>query len=267
MNSQMMANQVSRIDSFLSNGDWDDAISQCEESLRKLSKIKRNGEYPFASGFEYDLSRKLFKASVMAHQSQEIILRYISLTKKCAIQITNETWQYNDLQIKEVSREIEVIDYLISILRRGEDIKRYFVHPFPGQAEPGYKLDYRKDPDSPRLNTQSNEYFNGAIDLLRMGRYAEALNYAEKALELDPLMYQAFNTRASALRALGRDQDAVISYIQGLKIKPDDEIIKDNLLSFLFFDFSGKGEKLFNSLSMEDRRIVENLAKNINKDR
>ena len=58
--------------------------------------------------------------------------------------------------------------------------------------------------------------------LLGRGRTREALEYAQRAVEITPQLYMAHNTLGRVLARLGRLQDAVKQYQQALQLKPDD---------------------------------------------
>ncbi|MGO9245546.1 MAG: tetratricopeptide repeat protein [Verrucomicrobiia bacterium] len=61
-----------------------------------------------------------------------------------------------------------------------------------------------------------------AATLLERGRAPEALEYAQRAVEITPQLYMAHNTLGRVLARLGRLQDAVKQFQQALRLKPDD---------------------------------------------
>ena len=60
-----------------------------------------------------------------------------------------------------------------------------------------------------------------AVALLDQGRAREALEYAQREVEIAPQLYMAHNTLGRVLDRLGRFQDAVEQYEQALHLKPN----------------------------------------------
>ncbi|MGC1248328.1 MAG: tetratricopeptide repeat protein, partial [Spirulinaceae cyanobacterium] len=50
----------------------------------------------------------------------------------------------------------------------------------------------------------------------------------DKAIEIKPDLYQAWNNRGAALEKLGKYQEAIFSYDKALEIQPDDQIAIEN---------------------------------------
>ena len=74
------------------------------------------------------------------------------------------------------------------------------------------------------IHKQMNEKLAMYLDfkkLKKLGRYEEALQAIDKALELKPDYSYAWNNKGIALRNLGRHEEALQAYDKALKLKPD----------------------------------------------
>jgi len=68
---------------------------------------------------------------------------------------------------------------------------------------------------------ETNLFCNQGNDLLNLGRYEEAITAYDEGLKIKPDDHLAWNNRGSALFNLGRLEEAIASYEQALKFKPD----------------------------------------------
>ncbi|MBK7130474.1 MAG: tetratricopeptide repeat protein [Crocinitomicaceae bacterium] len=79
-------------------------------------------------------------------------------------------------------------------------------------------------------STWADPYYNqGYIYLLIQENLDSAVYYMNKATELDPLYYQAFNNLGLAFEKKGDKQKAIKNYMKAVEINPDFKIAKDNL--------------------------------------
>ncbi len=62
-----------------------------------------------------------------------------------------------------------------------------------------------------------------------MGHYEQAITSFDQALKIKPDDDWAWNNRGVALKNLERYEEAVVSFDQALKIKPDDDSAWNNL--------------------------------------
>jgi Flp pilus assembly protein TadD len=69
-------------------------------------------------------------------------------------------------------------------------------------------------------------YFGNALD--NLGRYEDAIASYDEALKFKPDDHAAWNNRGIALGNLGRFEDAIASYDEALKFKPDDHAAWNN---------------------------------------
>ena len=75
------------------------------------------------------------------------------------------------------------------------------------------------------VHKQMNEKLAMYLDLKKLkklGRYEEALQAIDKALELNPDYSDAWYNKGVALRKLGRYEEALQAIDKALKLKPDD---------------------------------------------
>lgn len=57
----------------------------------------------------------------------------------------------------------------------------------------------------------------------REAKYAEAIGFFDKAIEIDPAHAAAWHDRGVCLRELGRDAEALKSFVRAVELAPDDE--------------------------------------------
>ena len=67
----------------------------------------------------------------------------------------------------------------------------------------------------------ASEWISKGNALKKLGRYAEAMEYYDKALEIDPKHALAWHNKGDALYALGRYEEAVDCYDRALEIDPN----------------------------------------------
>ena len=79
------------------------------------------------------------------------------------------------------------------------------------------------DPDNHVL------YSNRSAVLARLGRYEEALSDAERTVELKPDWPKGYSRLGYPLIQLGRYQEAKEKYMEGLKLDPDNQQLKEGL--------------------------------------
>jgi tetratricopeptide (TPR) repeat protein len=75
-----------------------------------------------------------------------------------------------------------------------------------------------------RGNKQAISFFNQGVALGNLGRLEEAITSYDKAVEIKPDYYDAWNSRGNALAHLGRFSDAIRSYDRALSIEPHNSI-------------------------------------------
>ena len=80
-------------------------------------------------------------------------------------------------------------------------------------------------------------------------KYEEALNYVEKALEINPDYNYAFNTKANILDKLGKKEEALIWYQKAAESKPENIIFLMNYcLSLLENKSKQKSKEIFDKI-------------------
>jgi tetratricopeptide (TPR) repeat protein len=81
--------------------------------------------------------------------------------------------------------------------------------------ETKWKTELADSPDSAEANREL------AMLLLDQGRAGEALKYAQRAVEIEPQVWQAHMTLGSVLGRLGQPQEALAQHEQALRMNPD----------------------------------------------
>jgi tetratricopeptide (TPR) repeat protein len=61
------------------------------------------------------------------------------------------------------------------------------------------------------------------VALDNLGQYEDAIASYDKAIEIKPDYYEAWNNRGNALGDLGRFEDAIASFDKAIEIKPDND--------------------------------------------
>ena len=74
----------------------------------------------------------------------------------------------------------------------------------------------------------AEEWFNEGYDLYNQGRYEEAIECYNKALEIDPDYGDAWNNKGIVLDDLGRYEEAIECYNKALEIDPDNAYVWNN---------------------------------------
>jgi len=83
--------------------------------------------------------------------------------------------------------------------------------------------------DEGRANNMSAEdYFRLGNKYFLQGQFQKAIEEYQKALEIDPNFYQAWNKMGDAYNALGNSEQALECYERSLKIKTDQPVIEDH---------------------------------------
>jgi Flp pilus assembly protein TadD len=75
----------------------------------------------------------------------------------------------------------------------------------------------------------SKAWMNQGLALRRLGRYNEALEAYNRALELEPSYILAWNNRGVVLLDLGRYREAESAFQQALELDPNNELVRRNL--------------------------------------
>jgi tetratricopeptide (TPR) repeat protein len=81
--------------------------------------------------------------------------------------------------------------------------------------------DVRKDFDADEVDDDSTAWHRKGIVLDNLGRYEEALQVYDKALELKPNDFDAWHRKGGTLDKLGRYEEALLAIDKALKLKPD----------------------------------------------
>ncbi|MDY6782733.1 MAG: tetratricopeptide repeat protein [Cyanobacteriota bacterium] len=75
----------------------------------------------------------------------------------------------------------------------------------------------------------SKAWMNRGLALRRLGRYNEALEAYNRAIELEPGYVLAWNNRGVVLLDIGRYREAESAFQQALELDPDNELVRRNL--------------------------------------
>jgi hypothetical protein len=78
------------------------------------------------------------------------------------------------------------------------------------------------------VNLSAEDYFRLGNKLLLAGKFQEAIEEYQKALEIDPNFYQAWNKMGDAYNALGNSEKALECYEKSLEIKSEQPVIRDH---------------------------------------
>jgi tetratricopeptide (TPR) repeat protein len=78
-------------------------------------------------------------------------------------------------------------------------------------------------------STNAKPLSNRAIVHLKLKDAAAALRDAEAAIRCDPVFTKAYSTKGSALELLGRREEAMEAYRQGLQVDPSNASLKENV--------------------------------------
>ena len=79
------------------------------------------------------------------------------------------------------------------------------------------------DEDQQTTNGKANLFLEKGTILGADQSYKESVASYEKAIEIKPDLYQAWNNRGNSLDDLGRKEEAIASYEKAIEIKPDDD--------------------------------------------
>ena len=86
---------------------------------------------------------------------------------------------------------------------------------------------------------------NLANALEKQGRLSEAVAAGQRAVALNPRLFQAYNNLANALRQQGRLNEAIEAYRKALELDADNAIARRNLVTVLNFVPGLDGEIVF----------------------
>lgn len=95
-------------------------------------------------------------------------------------------------------------------------------------------------------------YSNRSAAYAKAGKYAEALQDAEKTVELKPDWGKGHSRKGAALAYLGRDFEAQKAYEEGLKHEPNNEQLKEGLQEVKSKMASSQGNRMKNPFSGPD---------------
>jgi tetratricopeptide (TPR) repeat protein len=70
--------------------------------------------------------------------------------------------------------------------------------------------------------TSASDWVDKSLVLYNQGRYNEAIQACDKAIELDPKYAMPWNNKGGALFFLGRYDDAIQAYDKATKLDPKD---------------------------------------------
>jgi tetratricopeptide (TPR) repeat protein len=73
------------------------------------------------------------------------------------------------------------------------------------------------------MGKAKTSYREGLRLSYREGKYAEAINQFDQAIEIDPSLAAAWHDRGVCYRELGQDAEALKNFDQAVKLAPDDE--------------------------------------------
>jgi tetratricopeptide (TPR) repeat protein len=90
-----------------------------------------------------------------------------------------------------------------------------------GELEVIYRSRTGRHVEVPRVGEKTAEFWNNkGGSLSSLGRYQEAIDCLDKALEIDPRYAYAWTNKGACLRSLGRYQEAISCYDKALEIDP-----------------------------------------------
>lgn len=75
-------------------------------------------------------------------------------------------------------------------------------------------------PTAESTRAQARQYYEGGVQLITQRRYAEALNYLNESLRLEPALTVGYVARGSTLIGLRRFAEAAVDYQYALKLEP-----------------------------------------------
>lgn len=77
--------------------------------------------------------------------------------------------------------------------------------------------------------------------LIDEGKYEEAIECFDKALELDPTYIRAYNNKGCVFEALNKHEEAIECYDKAIELNPDDHETYNNK-QFVLSKLNKKGE-------------------------
>lgn len=131
------------------------------------------------------------------------------------IQDENYTNQNTDNNSKEIEKTSELIlDVNIEALTLNDG---YNSESFQDEDDNGERLEEEVD------NVQKSRELNTlGIELINSGNYEQAITIFDKAIKLNPDLYEAWFNRGLALRNLSKYQESIKSYLKAFTLKSDD---------------------------------------------
>lgn len=83
------------------------------------------------------------------------------------------------------------------------------------------KLDRSAEADE-SLKSARNEWNSEGMDLFLLKRYADAIKFYDKALEIDPKFLCAWVNKGTAFYKMGWDGEAIVAFNHAIEIRPQD---------------------------------------------
>lgn len=192
-------------------------------------------EPPFFADFPGQLAISILKDEPTWNRNIPEGIRDILL--KCLKKNKEERWQNIGIileQLKQykakvrVPKEKEIVKKIPKVISK-EEVKKLIEEGdkffFKGQYLEAIEY-YNRALDIDPNNAIALYYIGDALD--NLGHHEMALEYYDKALKIDPRNSNIWNNRGLALDNLGRYEEALECYNKALKIKPNDDRVLYN---------------------------------------
>ncbi len=83
-------------------------------------------------------------------------------------------------------------------------------------------------PTATQTPTAFKEYYDTGLLLVKQEKYDDAIEYFNKALEVEPNNLQILNDKGNTLYSLGKYNEAIKCYEIILKVEPENKVVKNN---------------------------------------